>query len=51
MHRAKDGLVLDRRGDDCFTTVGFEGAPGAENGEVVGLGAAGGEADLVRTCS
>ena len=47
VHRPEHRLVLDRRGHDRVAALVAPRAPGAEDGEVVGLGAAGGEADLV----
>ena len=51
MHRAENGLVLDWRRNDRSSPFRLESAPGAQNGEVVGLSTARGEADLVRPCA
>jgi len=51
MDCAEDRLVLDRSCHHGFAPLLLERPPGAEDGKVVGLGAARRETDLVRTCS
>ena len=49
VHRTKNRLVLDGAGYDSCSSLRLERAPGPEDGEIVALGAAGCETDLVRT--
>src|SRR5687768_4632946 len=47
MNGGQDGLVLELRGDDRVPGRVAPGAPRPEHGEVVALGAARGETDLI----
>src|SRR5262249_7198099 len=53
MHGTQNRLMLDRRGEDgvATCTLAMLEPPGTENGDVVSLGASGGEANLVGGCA